>query len=672
MRCTAALVGLAVLCAACSDNPTSIASSNPTLQPATKSATIGGTPIPGQYIVVFKGNVPNANAMASSIAQQHRTTVRHTYTKALKGVALALTDAEAVAMRADPNVAYVEQDQEVQLASVQTSPTWGLDRIDQRARPLDNRYVSNADGTGVTVYIIDSGINFAHADFGGRAVLGADFVTPSLNGDDCIGHGTGIASIVGGATYGVAKNVRLVSLRVLDCNTTLSSSRVLAAIDWIAAHPSLPAVVNMSLTLGKSAALQQAVQNSINSGVVYAAAAGNAAADACNVMPASIPEVLTVAGNDDTDSFASFSSYGTCVDIIAPGTGLNMAWIGGTNVMHNGTGTSFATPHAVGVAALYLQGNRTATPAQVIAALTSNATPNAITNVPANTPNRLLYSGFITGGGTIPPVSQAPVARYTVSCPTLQCTFDGSTSSDDVGVVSYKWTWGDGRSESHVGATAKKTYAVAGTYSVMLTVTDGSGQVNSVTKSVQVPTTTNTAPTASITAPSNASSVAQGTNVGFAGVGIDPQDGTLSGASLTWTSSRDGQIGTGTSFSTSGLSAGTHVITLTARDAQGLTGTASTTITVTAIVAANQPPVARFTWTCGAVGSRNCTVNGGTSSDDVAIASYTWDWGNGKTETHVGSTSGNTWSVSGTYTVTLTVKDGSGLTGTVTHTVVVP
>jgi subtilisin family serine protease len=745
MRRFAALGFTAVFIAACSDNPASSATPTLALPSATKSSAPIGSPIPGHYIVVFKNNVLNVPAMASTIATQHQVTIEHTYTSAIKGVALPLSAVEADAMRADPNVAYVEQDQMVTLQSTQTNAPWGLDRIDQRALPLNNTYVSNADGTGVTAYIMDTGINYSHVEFGGRAVPGADFVTPSLNGNDCIGHGTGVASVIGGATYGVAKNVRLVSLRVADCSLVISSSRVLAAIDWIATHPSLPSVVNMSMQLTKSTAVTQAVTNSIATGVVYVVAAGNSADDACGYSPSSVPNAITVGAMDNADQFASFSSFGPCVHINAPGVNIPMAWLGSDTATHSGGGTSFSTPHVAGVAALYLQANRTATPAQVRTALVSNATANVLSGVPANTPNLLVYSGFISVG-PVPPVAnfttscpaltcsfdagsstaqpaatygwtfgdatsgsgktvshsyaaagtytvtltvtdangtgskarsvtvvvanQPPVAHFTVTCPSLQCTFNGSTSTDDVGVVSYTWAWGDGRSETHTGAMSNNTYASAGTYSVTLTVTDGGGQTNSVTTAVQVPSSTNHAPTAAISSPTNSATFVQGASVAFAGTGSDQEDGALAGSSLTWTSSRDGQIGTGTSFSKSNLSVGSHVITLTARDSQGMTGTATRTITITAPV--NQAPVARFTWTCGAPGTRNCTVNGSSSTDDVAVVSYTWDWGNGKSETHVGSSSGNTWSTSGTFNVTLTVKDGSGLTGAVTQTIVVP
>jgi subtilisin family serine protease len=749
MKRFAALGFAAAIMAACSDNPSSpSATTTLAISPANRSSGPLGTPIPGHYIVVFENNGLSVASMAASIAAQHQSTIEHTYSTALRGVALPLTAAEANAMRADPNVAFVEQDQVVTLTSVtETNAPWGIDRTDQRALPLNATYVANADGTGVTAYMIDSGINYANPEFGGRAVMGIDLITAGGTATDCHGHGTGTASLVGGARYGVAKNIRLVAVRVSDCNgSAIQTSTVLAAVDWVTANRVLPAVANMSLIVPASSALNLAVANSIASGVVYAVAAGNNTDDACQYSPASAPGAITVGATNSVDSFASWSSFGSCVAINAPGENITMAWCCTNTSTKTSSGTSFATPHVAGTAALYLQAHPTATTTQVRSALLANATVNTLTSVPANTPNLLNYSGFISvatppvakftsscttltcsvdasgstaqssatygwtfgdgssGSGktashpyaapgtytvkltvtdangtssttkvvTAAAANQPPVARFTVTCPTLACTFDASTSSDDIGVVSYNWTWGDGRSETHVGAITRNGYAVAGTYSVTLKVTDGSGQTNSVTKAVQVPTSaTNTAPTASITSPSNNATVAQGTSVAFAGTGSDPEDGSLGGSSLTWTSSRDGQIGTGTSVATSSLSVGTHVITLTARDAQGLTGTATRTITITG-TPVNQAPVARFTWTCGAAGTRHCSFNASGSTDDVAVVSYTWDWGNGQSETHVGSSAGNTWAVSGTYTVTLTVKDGSGLTGTVTHTVAVP
>ena len=738
-RAAAFILALTVL-ASCSDSPTPSAPQS-RIAPSSRAAI--STPIPGRYIVVFKSNVANVSSLAATIASQHQSTISHVYSSAIKGVALALSDAEADAMRADPNVAFVEQDQTAQLTSVQTNAPWGIDRTDQRTLPLNGSYGWTADGTGVTVYIIDTGISYNHSDFGGRAVKGVDEVTIGGTAADCHGHGTGVASIVGGAKYGVAKNAKLVAVRVVDCGANISTSAVLAGVDWVTANRTLPAVANMSMTLGLSAALTQAIETSISSGVVYAVAAGNNANDACTAAPANTPNALTVGATNIADQFASFSSFGPCVDINAPGENIRMAWYGSTTATRTNDGTSFASPHVAGTAALYLQAHPTATPAAVRSALVSNATANAIAGVPAGTPNLLDYSGFITvanppvanftssctalvcsfdgstsaglssatynwsfGDGTnasgktashrytsagtytvaltvvdvngtstqtktvtLSPPNQPPVARFAFTCTGFVCMFDGSASTDDIGVVSYAWTWGDGRSETHAGPTAKNGFLSANTFAVTLTVKDGSGQTNSVTKSVTVPATGNQSPTASISAPVSATFV-KGASVSFVGAGSDPEDGTLTGSSLTWTSSVDGQIGTGTSFSTTTLSVGSHVITLTARDAQGATGTATLSITVTAPPPpVNQAPVANFTWTC--TGSNKCALSGGSSTDDAGVVLYTWDWGNGRTESHTGASANNTWASAGMYRVTLTVKDAAGLTSSVSKNITV-
>jgi subtilisin family serine protease len=743
MKRDAALLLVTAFIAGCSDNPTSSPAPTFAVPTASRSSSPASVRIPGHYIVVFKNSVANVSSMASTIATQHQSTIDHTYTTAIKGVALALSDAEAEALRADPNVAFVEQDQMMTLQNTQTNAPWGIDRTDQRALPLNGTYVYNADGTGVTAYIIDTGINYTHTEFGGRAVKGIDEVTPGGSAADCHGHGSGVASLVGGATYGVAKNVRLVAVRVVDCAANITVSTVIAGVDWVTANRTLPAVANMSLIVSLSAALTLAIESSISSGVVYAVAAGNNANDACTYSPANTPNAITVGATNSVDQLASFSSFGPCVDINAPGENIRMAWYGSNTATRTSAGTSFASPHVAGTAALYLQANRTATPAQVRAALVSNATANKLTNVPANTPNLLLYSGFIVAGtppvanfaascptlacsfdaststalptatyswtfgdaksgagkttshtyatagtytvtltvadanGTssktktvsVAPANQPPVARFTVSCAILSCVFDASSSTDDIGIVSYAWNWGNGRSETHVGAIARNAFAAAGTYSVTLTVTDGSGQTNSAIVGISLPGGANTAPTATISSPMTGATFAKGISVTFAGTGNDQEDGMLTGSSLVWTSSLDGLIGTGTSFSTASLSVGSHVITLTARDAQGATGTATRTVTVTQPV--NQAPVAGFTWSCSGLGIHQCTVNGSSSSDDVGVVSYTWNWGTGKSETHVGATATNSWSASGIFKITLTVKDASGLSSTVTHDILV-
>jgi subtilisin family serine protease len=264
--------------------------------------------------------------------------------------------------------------------------------MDQRALPLNGSYTYQADGTGVTAYIIDTGINFTHSEFGGRASTGVDEMTPGGNAADCNGHGSHVAGTVGGATYGVAKNVKLVAVRVLDCSGSGTSSGAIAGIDWVTAHRSLPAVANMSLSGSYSQAMNDAIARSIAAGVVYAVAAGNSSADACTTSPASAPDAITVGATDASDVFAGFSNFGSCVKLNAPGVGITSATIGSDAAITTLSGTSMASPHVAGAAAVYLQKNSGATPAQVRTALTGAATSNVIQAIGTGTPNLLLFS----------------------------------------------------------------------------------------------------------------------------------------------------------------------------------------------------------------------------------------------------------------------------------------
>ncbi|MEP6905783.1 MAG: S8 family serine peptidase, partial [Gemmatimonadales bacterium] len=472
----------ALALAACSGDPTSppVSSRAPKVIGLSTSQS---TPIAGRYIVVFKDDIQDVDGEAERIAAKHHGTVKYKYKAALKGLALELSDAEVAALRAEPSVAYVEQDQTMSISTIQAGATWGIDRIDQRAG-LSGTYTYNADGTGVTVYIIDTGINFTHSEYSARASTGIDEVTPGGTATDCNGHGSHVSGTVGGSTYGVAKNVKLVAVRVLDCSGSGSYSGVIAGIDWVTAHRVRPAAANMSLGGGYSLALNTAVENSIISGVVYAIAAGNGNAfnipqDACNYSPASAPSAITIGATDNTDTYAYFSNYGTCVDLSAPGVNITSAWIGSATATNTISGTSMAAPHVAGAAALYLQGNPSATPQQVRDALVSNATANAIKSIGTNTPNLLLYTGFISAGPT------PPVANFTYSCTLLTCNFDASSSTAQPG-ATYDWTFGDLSSGS--GVTPSHTYAASGTYSVTLTVTDPNG-TSSRTSSVTVSNT---------------------------------------------------------------------------------------------------------------------------------------------------------------------------------------
>ncbi|MEP6622416.1 MAG: S8 family serine peptidase [bacterium] len=649
------------LLSACADS-SSISSSGSARAPSAAPLRLSsGVPAPGRYIVVLKNDLVSASAV-DAMAAEYPGEVTQRYHAALNGLAMSLGDADLTKVRNDPRVAYVEQDAVFSVATTQTSAPWGVDRIDQRALPLNSTYTYAADGSGVTVYILDTGINYSHTEYAGRAFPGIDEITPGGNASDCFGHGTSVAGLVGGTTYGVAKRVRMVSVRVLDCTGHNLNSSIIAGVDWVTANRTLPAVANMSIQGGFSSALNQAIQNSIARGVTFAVAAGNHAADACTESPGSTPGAIAAGATDITDGFASFSDFGSCVALNAPGANITTSAFDSSNsAITTGSGTSFSAPHVAGAAALYLQLNPSATPAQVRAALISNATPNVVAGAPPGTPNLLLYTGFIGGGGGGP----APVANFTWACPTLQCTLDAASSTGSL--VSYSWNWGNGRGETRSTPTAKNTWAAPGTYAVTLTVTDGSGRRASMVKQVPVP---NQAPAASIASPTNAAAFAMGTPVSFSGSGIDVEDGTLSGASLTWTSSIDGVIGTGTAFSTTSLSTGTHTITLTAKDALGATGTATRSIKITS--QQGTPPVARFTWTCQGSVPHQCTFDGSGSTGITPLVNYRWAWGDSRSESHPTSLAKNSWPSQGTFTVTLTVTDASGLSASAARVVAVP
>jgi subtilisin family serine protease len=357
------------------------------------------------YIVTLAPGAA-APSVVARLTQPLGGKVGFVYSHALQGFSVTLPTLALPALQLLPGVAAVQRDQVVRATTTQPSPpSYGLDRVDQRALPLSHSYSYTATAANVTAYIIDTGILYSHTDFGGRAVPGFDAVTAGGGAVDCNGHGTHVSGTVGGATYGIAKGVKLVGVRVLGCDGSGSTAGVVAGIDWVTGNhqAGAPAVANMSLGGGADAALDAAVNRAIADGVTFGVAAGNdgsgladllGTSNACSSSPARVPAALTVAATDATDARASYSNRGSCVDLWAPGTGIKSDWYTSTTATNTISGTSMATPHVVGVAALYLSGNPTATPAAVAAALNSAATPGVVKNAGSGTPNRLLFSAY--------------------------------------------------------------------------------------------------------------------------------------------------------------------------------------------------------------------------------------------------------------------------------------
>ena len=349
--------------------------------------------IPNSYIVVFNENVPTGRvaAFARQLAGANGGKVGFIYENALHGFSVEMSEEQAVALSRSPQVAYVEEDAYVEGASIQTNPTWALDRIDQRSLPLDTKYSYANAGTGVNAYIIDGGIRYTHQEFGGRAAFAYDYVLGG-NGVDCNGHGTHVAALIGGNTYGVAKGAKLWSVRVLDCANGGTLARIIAGVDWVTANHVKPAVANLSfITIAANSTIDLAVSNMIAAGVTTVVAAGNNTGDASLRSPARVPEAITVAATDPNDNQAPFSNFGAVVDIYAPGVDIFSAHITSDTAISQKSGTSSAAPFVAGMAARYLSGNPQASPAAVSQALTSNATQGKITNISAGSPNLLLY-----------------------------------------------------------------------------------------------------------------------------------------------------------------------------------------------------------------------------------------------------------------------------------------
>jgi subtilisin family serine protease len=355
--------------------------------------------VPGSYIVkLAAGGAGSQTADFSTerintLASRFDAKVERVFDTALKGFSANLSEQQAKRLAADPSVEYVEQDQVVHASATQANPpSWGLDRIDQANLPLSKSYTYASTGAGVNVYVVDTGVRISHQQFGGRAKNGYDFVDNDPIAQDGYGHGTHVAATIAGSTYGVAKGATVYGVRVLDNSGSGTTAGVIAGVDWVTKNAVKPAVANLSLGGGVQTSLDDAVRKSIASGVTYSIAAGNSNANANTFSPARVAEAITVGATTNTDARASYSNWGPVVDIFAPGSTITSAWNTNDTATYTGNGTSFAAPHVAGAAARYLQAHKTATPAQVSAALVTASTKNKVTNPGTGSPNRLLYS----------------------------------------------------------------------------------------------------------------------------------------------------------------------------------------------------------------------------------------------------------------------------------------
>lgn len=476
-----AVAASALLAAACADG-----TDLPTTPVPTPSFAAQGDALADRYIVVFKQGTGGADRLTDELSRGG--SVHFRYRTALLGFAATLPAASLEGIRRNPNVDYVVPDGVATAIATQTSATWGIDRIDQRALPLSTTYNYDQTGAGVRAYILDTGIRGDHDQYTGRTASGYTAVADGRGTEDCNGHGTHVAGTVGGTTYGVAKGVTIIPVRVLDCSGSGSWSGVIAGIDWVAANAVKPAVANMSLGGGANTAVDQAVNNAVAAGVVFGVAGGNSNANACNYSPARAANAITVGATTSSDARASYSNYGSCLDIFAPGSSITSSWYTSSTATNTISGTSMATPHVVGAAALVLGATPSATPAQVAATLTGNATTGVVTSPGTGSPNLLLY----TLGGTVepppPPVDPVAVDVFALSGTSARkgnnwsatATITIRSASAAISGATVSGNWGGGTVSCVTGANGScsvtsPTYRSSTVASTTWTVTNVSG-----------------------------------------------------------------------------------------------------------------------------------------------------------------------------------------------------
>jgi subtilisin family serine protease len=513
---------------------------------------------------------------AARVAADYGIEPQFVYSHVMTGFAGSISEAARSGLLKDARVVRVDPDEAIEITGGDTQPTppWGLDRIDQRTPALDGLYTYQSTGKGVTAYIVDTGLRYTHEDFSGRASFGFDAF--GGNGSDCQGHGTHVAGTVGGTRYGVAKEVSLVSVRVLDCSGGGTTASVIAGLDWIVANATRPAVANLSLSGGGNTALDDAIRRVVAAGVTVAVSAGNKSMTACYFSPARVAEVITVGATDDTDAPASFTNYGSCVDLYAPGVSIVSAGAGSDNASAIKSGTSMSAPHTAGVAALVLEGSPSASP-QLVSATLADWSTKRIVRFSGSDRGDVLYAA-----GTVSwdPGNLSPTARFSYQCTGLACTFTDQSSDSDGNIAAWEWTFGDQGSSSV--ASPVHTYDSAGTYRVTLVVRDNGGAVGMVAQDISV------ADGPAVNVPPNANFSASCVRLAceFLDASADP-DGAISQWEWIIGEGASGVQTAATNPSHSFTAGGVYRITLTVTDNLGARGTTTKDLPVGVVLTAS-------------------------------------------------------------------------------------